>query len=74
MRASRVLIPAVLIIGLGEVRSSLAAMLITGLLQLIPLLLALTFFNLDPVEPVPAAVDVERRRRKPLPLPSPDYS
>jgi len=69
-RASRVLIVAVLVIGLGEVRSSLAAMLITWILQLAPLLLALTFFNLDTFESAREVDDAGRERRAPLRLPS----
>jgi hypothetical protein len=48
-RAARVLIPAVFIAGLGEVRADLAAMILTWGLGGVPLVLALTLFNLDPL-------------------------
>ena len=48
-RAARVLIPAVFIMGLGEVRADVATSLTTYGLSLVPLLVALTFFNLEPV-------------------------
>lgn len=46
-RAARVLIPAVVVAGLGEVRADAAALLLTWGLQLVPLLMGLMFFNLD---------------------------
>jgi oligosaccharide repeat unit polymerase len=50
-RAARVLIPAVYIMGLGEVRGDMSTSLATYILSFIPLLFALTFFNFDEVDP-----------------------
>jgi len=55
-RAARVLIPAVFIVGLGEVRADLAAMVGTWALAGVPLLVALSLSNMDgsaaPIEEV----------------------
>ena len=48
-RAARVLIPAVFIMGLGEVRADVTTGLTTYGLSLVPLLVALTFFNFVPL-------------------------
>jgi len=53
LRAARVLIPAVFIMGLGEVRGDMSTSLATYILSFFPLLVALTFFNLDEVDSTP---------------------
>lgn len=53
LRAARVLIPAVFIMGLGELRADMATMLATYTLSFIPLFAALLFFNLDVEDPLP---------------------
>lgn len=55
LRAARVLIPAVFIMGLGEIRADMATMLATYTLSLLPLLVALVFFNLDVEDPLPVS-------------------
>lgn len=51
MIAARVLLPAVMIMGLGEIRATMAAALAFYIMAFFPLLFALTFFNLDQREP-----------------------